>query len=110
VKLKEGGVVSICGGEGMWARATEGGVLKPVHSPTELSVCLASGLLGTAPAELKLEWALRAGALCSTGPSARERLERALSAGALAGSAELAGLTLGRALRAGALGCTSWRQ
>ncbi len=103
-------VASVCGEEGMWASAIEGGVWKPVHSPTELSARLASGLLGTAPAELKLEWALRAGALCSTGPSARERLARALSAGVFACSAELAGLTLGRALRAGAFGRTSGLQ
>lgn len=107
MKLKEGGVASVCGGEAMWSRATEDGVLKPVHSPTELNARLASGLPGTAPSELRLEGALCAGPLCSTDPPARERLERALSAGAFVGSAELAGLTLGRALRAGALGSTS---
>ncbi len=110
VGLEEGGVASVCGGEGMWARATEGGVLKPVHPPTELSERMTSGLPGTAPTELKLEKALRAGAVCSTGPSARERLEKALSADALVGSAELAGLTLGRALRAGTLGRSSGLQ
>ncbi len=86
---EQGVVASICSGEGMWARAVKGGVWKPVHSPTELSARLASGLPGTAPADLRLERALSAGALCST---------------------ELAGLTLGRALRAGALGRASGLQ
>ena len=84
----------------------EGGVWKPVHSPTELTAGLASGLSDTAPTELRLERALSAGALCSADWSARHGLERALSAGALACSAELAGLMLGGALRAGAVGRT----
>ncbi len=108
--LEEGGVASVCSGEGMWARTTKGGVLKPVHPPAELSARLASGLPGTAPTELRLEGVLCAGPLCSTDPSARERLERALSAGPYVGSAELAGLALGRALRAAALGRTSGLQ
>ncbi len=107
---EEGVVALVCSGEGRRARATEGGIWKPVRSPTELSARLASGLPGTAPTELRLEWALRAGILCSTGPSAREGLERALSAGAFAGRAELAGLMLGRTLRTGALGRTSGLQ